>query len=85
MKVYESIWRLFKVYEGIWQYMEVFKVYQKDPPPASLPVSATLFDLIRPYSTLFWFILPYVAFALIWLNLYDFVRSCYILAYFDFC
>ena len=53
MKVYESIWRLFKVYEGIWKYMEVYKVYPdilKNPPPPSLLVSPILFDLIRSYS-----------------------------------
>ena len=59
MKVYESIWRLFKVYERIWKYMEVYKVYPdilKNHPPRFPP---RLSDLIRPYSILFYLILSY--------------------------
>ena len=50
------MWRLFKVYEGIWKYTEVYKVssdiLNKSSSP-SLSLSPTLFDVIRPYSTLF--------------------------------
>ena len=50
MKVYESIWRLFKVYEGILKYMEVYKVYLAILKKSSFPLPSHLSDLIRPYS-----------------------------------
>ena len=81
MKVYESIWRLFKVYEGIWKYMEVYKVYLDILKKSSSALPSRLSDLIRPYSILFWVIL--FDFALICVILLHFVLFWYYSTLFD--